>query len=81
MVATKIDGTAIAKQIRERLRAEIGQIKETNPRFRPSLKIIQGSFVLPETRVLSVCANCGFAVGDRSDSCKLPRHEFPIPNR
>ncbi|KAK1750825.1 putative C-1-tetrahydrofolate synthase [Echria macrotheca] len=56
MVATKIDGTAIAKQIRERLRAEIAQIKETNPRFRPSLKIIQ--------------------VGDRSDSCKLPRPTY-----
>jgi len=43
MAATKIDGTAIAKKIRERLRAEIAQVKETNPRFRPSLKIIQGS--------------------------------------
>jgi methylenetetrahydrofolate dehydrogenase (NADP+)/methenyltetrahydrofolate cyclohydrolase/formyltetrahydrofolate synthetase len=44
MAATKIDGTAIAKKIRERLRAEIAQVKETNPRFSPSLKIIQGSY-------------------------------------
>jgi len=42
MAATKIDGTAVAKKIREKLRAEIAQIKEINPRFRPSLKIIQG---------------------------------------
>jgi methylenetetrahydrofolate dehydrogenase (NADP+)/methenyltetrahydrofolate cyclohydrolase/formyltetrahydrofolate synthetase len=41
MAATKIDGTAIAKKIRERLRAEIADIKQTNPRFTPSLKIIQ----------------------------------------
>ncbi|KAK1828139.1 C-1-tetrahydrofolate synthase, cytoplasmic [Podospora conica] len=41
MAATKIDGTAIAKKIRERLRSEIAQVRETNPRFRPSLKIIQ----------------------------------------
>ncbi|KAK5661676.1 hypothetical protein OQA88_9776 [Cercophora sp. LCS_1] len=41
MAATKIDGTATAKKIRERLRIEIAEIKETNPRFRPSLKIIQ----------------------------------------
>jgi 5,10-methylene-tetrahydrofolate dehydrogenase/methenyl tetrahydrofolate cyclohydrolase len=44
MAATKIDGTAIAKKIRERLRTEIADVKETNPRFRPSLKIIQGDY-------------------------------------
>jgi hypothetical protein len=42
MTATKIDGTAVAKQIRERLRAEIVETQKTNPRYRPSLKIIQG---------------------------------------
>ncbi|KAK0644520.1 formate--tetrahydrofolate ligase-domain-containing protein [Cercophora newfieldiana] len=41
MAATKIDGTAIAKKIREQLRAEIAEVKQTNPRFTPSLKIIQ----------------------------------------
>jgi methylenetetrahydrofolate dehydrogenase (NADP+)/methenyltetrahydrofolate cyclohydrolase/formyltetrahydrofolate synthetase len=41
MVGTKIDGTAIAKKIRERLHAEIKQAQETNPRFKPSLKILQ----------------------------------------
>lgn len=44
MAATKIDGTAIAKKIRERLRSEIAQVRDTNPRFRPSLKIIQGVY-------------------------------------
>ena len=43
MTATKIDGTAIAKAIRERLHAEIEKTQKTNPRYKPSLKIIQGS--------------------------------------
>ena len=41
MAATKIDGTAIAKSIRERINADIKKTQETNPRYRPSLKIIQ----------------------------------------
>lgn len=41
MVGTKIDGTAIAKRIRDRLHAEIEQTQRTNPRFKPSLKILQ----------------------------------------
>ena len=42
MTATKIDGTAIAKKIRERLHAEIESTQKVNPRYKPSLKIIQG---------------------------------------
>jgi methylenetetrahydrofolate dehydrogenase (NADP+)/methenyltetrahydrofolate cyclohydrolase/formyltetrahydrofolate synthetase len=42
MTATKIDGTAIAKKIRERLHSEIEKTQKINPRFKPSLKIIQG---------------------------------------
>ncbi|KYK60675.1 C-1-tetrahydrofolate synthase [Drechmeria coniospora] len=42
MVATKLDGTAIAKSIRERIGAEIIEKQKRNPRYRPSLKIIQG---------------------------------------
>ena len=42
MTAKKIDGTAIAKSIRERLQSEIQNTQKTNPRFKPSLKIIQG---------------------------------------
>ncbi|KAJ8060053.1 hypothetical protein OCU04_011663 [Sclerotinia nivalis] len=41
MTATKIDGTAIAKKIREEIHAEIDDAQKTNPRFKPSLKIIQ----------------------------------------
>lgn len=44
MAATKIDGTAIAKSIREGLKAEIEQIQQTNPRFKPSLTIFQSEF-------------------------------------
>jgi hypothetical protein len=42
MVASKIDGTAIAKGIRETLQREIAEKQKVNPRYRPSLKIIQG---------------------------------------
>jgi hypothetical protein len=42
MTATKIDGTAIAKNIRERLGEQIKSRQESNPRYRPSLKIVQG---------------------------------------
>jgi len=41
MAGTKIDGTAIAKSIREKLHAQIQEAQKTNPRFKPSLKIIQ----------------------------------------
>ena len=43
-MATKIDGTAIAKNIRAGLKAEIEQIQQANPRFKPSLVIFQGTF-------------------------------------
>lgn len=45
MTGTKIDGTAIAKGIRERLSAQIKKTQETNSRYRPSLVIIQGMHV------------------------------------
>lgn len=41
MTATKIDGTAIAKKIRDKLHAEIQSTQKINPRYKPSLKIIQ----------------------------------------
>ncbi|KAK0389688.1 hypothetical protein NLU13_3261 [Sarocladium strictum] len=41
MVATKLDGTAIAKGIRARLGAEIAEKQKLNPRYKPSLKILQ----------------------------------------
>jgi hypothetical protein len=42
MAALKLDGTAIAKGIREKLHAEIAEKQKANPRYQPSLKIIQG---------------------------------------
>jgi methylenetetrahydrofolate dehydrogenase (NADP+) / methenyltetrahydrofolate cyclohydrolase / formyltetrahydrofolate synthetase len=36
-----IDGTAIARSIRERIHAQIQEAKKLNPRYKPSLKIIQ----------------------------------------
>lgn len=42
MTATKIDGTAIAKQIREKIHTDIENAQKINPRYKPSLKIIQG---------------------------------------
>lgn len=44
MVANKLDGTAIAKSIRERLGSEIAEKQKINPRYKPVLKIIQGEF-------------------------------------
>ena len=41
MAAEKIDGTAIAKSIREKINAEIKKTQETNPRYKPSLTIVQ----------------------------------------
>ena len=41
MAAEKIDGTAIAKRIRERITSEIQKAQEKNPRYKPSLTIVQ----------------------------------------
>ena len=41
MAAIKIDGNAIAKAIRERISADIKESQVTNPRYKPSLTIIQ----------------------------------------
>ncbi|KAL1875357.1 tetrahydrofolate synthase [Diaporthe australafricana] len=45
MTAQKIDGTAIAKSIRARLHSEIQERKTANPKYIPSLKIIQATYV------------------------------------
>lgn len=45
MTATHLDGTAIAKGIRERIGEEIAAKQKLNPRYKPSLKIIQGEFL------------------------------------
>lgn len=42
MTAIKLDGTAIAKSIREKLAAEIVEKQKVNPQYQPCLKIIQG---------------------------------------
>ena len=41
MVATKIDGTAIAKDIRQRIHTQIKEFQAVNDKFNPSLAIIQ----------------------------------------
>jgi methylenetetrahydrofolate dehydrogenase (NADP+)/methenyltetrahydrofolate cyclohydrolase/formyltetrahydrofolate synthetase len=48
MTATKIDGTAIARSIRERLGEQIKKRQESNARYKPSLKIVQGESVSHE---------------------------------
>lgn len=42
MTGTKIDGNAIAKDIREKLKNEIADLQAKNPRFKPNLVIYQG---------------------------------------
>ncbi|KAJ5357558.1 Formate-tetrahydrofolate ligase FTHFS [Penicillium brevicompactum] len=44
-MAAKIDGTAIAKSIRQGLKTEIEHVQVTNPRFKPNLVIFQGTYV------------------------------------
>jgi len=51
MAASKIDGTAIAKAIRERLHTEIETTQKNNPRYKPCLKIIQGISLAPTTLI------------------------------
>lgn len=41
-MASRIDGTAIAKSIREGLKSEIEKAQASNPRFKPNLVIFQG---------------------------------------
>lgn len=41
MAAERIDGTAIARKTRERINADIKKTQETNPRYKPSLTIVQ----------------------------------------
>ena len=41
MAAERIDGTAIAKKIREGIHDDIKKIQQTNPRYKPSLVIVQ----------------------------------------
>jgi methylenetetrahydrofolate dehydrogenase (NADP+)/methenyltetrahydrofolate cyclohydrolase/formyltetrahydrofolate synthetase len=41
MPAQKIDGTAIAKSIRERINKDIAEKQALNPRYKPSLVIVQ----------------------------------------
>lgn len=42
MAGMKIDGTAIAKKIRDRLKNTINEMREMEPTFSPTLTIIQG---------------------------------------
>lgn len=46
MAAARIDGTAIARSIREGLKDEIVKIQQSNPRFKPSLVIFQGAYYI-----------------------------------
>jgi methylenetetrahydrofolate dehydrogenase (NADP+)/methenyltetrahydrofolate cyclohydrolase/formyltetrahydrofolate synthetase len=72
MGATKIDGTAIAKSIREGLKAEIAKIQESNPRFKPSLVIFQGTFSqTSSTRLGGGTDIASILVGNRSDSSEF----------
>lgn len=51
MTGSKIDGTAIAKDIREKLKNEIAELQTKNPRFKPNLIIYQG--------MSDICGYCG----------------------
>lgn len=63
MGAVKIDGTAIAKRIRESLHAEILEKKKINARYSPSLKIIQGMLTYIHRVAMKFADNLGFCSG------------------
>jgi methylenetetrahydrofolate dehydrogenase (NADP+)/methenyltetrahydrofolate cyclohydrolase/formyltetrahydrofolate synthetase len=42
-MAQRIDGTAVAKAIREKINADIHRKQETAPKYKPSLVIVQGT--------------------------------------
>lgn len=63
MAAQKIDGTAIAKNIRERLHEEIEATRKSNPRYRPCLKIIQVGDVPESTGYVNMKLKAAKEVG------------------
>lgn len=75
MAARKLDGNAIARNIRERIGAQIADKQKANPRYKPCLKIIQGSPFACMRPLLVELTESLLLVGDRSDSC-LSRHEL-----
>lgn len=71
MAGTKIDGNAIAKGIREKLNAQIKETQKVNPRYRPSLHIIQGTYLKLQCSLSNCALTRNFPVGDRSDSSRF----------
>ncbi|KAJ9156564.1 Formate-tetrahydrofolate ligase [Pleurostoma richardsiae] len=72
MAATKIDGTGIAKKIRERLHAEISEKQKTNPRFQPSLTIIQVGDRPDSTTYVRMKSKAAQEAGIRCDLLHFP---------
>ncbi|KAF5022130.1 hypothetical protein F66182_5814, partial [Fusarium sp. NRRL 66182] len=59
MTATKLDGNAVAKSIREKLCAEVAEKQKINPRFKPCLKILQGMSPSHNLYFLKAAAEAG----------------------
>ncbi|KAF2163693.1 hypothetical protein M409DRAFT_68291 [Zasmidium cellare ATCC 36951] len=75
MTATKIDGTAVAKSYRERIAREIAEKQAKNPRYKPSLVIIQvGDRTDSSTYVRMKLKACEEANID----CKLEKYDESI---
>ena len=77
-MAAKIDGTAIAKSIRQGLKTEIEHVQVTNPRFKPNLVIFQGTQdPLPGRwrHDRSRLTHQFYLVGNRSDSSWLTKRK------
>lgn len=69
MAAQKIDGTALAKRIRDGLNETIRQKQEQNHRYKPSLVILQGESIF---RIANTGPQAKHSiVGDDSASSKL----------
>ncbi|KAL5604237.1 hypothetical protein BROUX41_002217 [Berkeleyomyces rouxiae] len=71
-MATKIDGTAIAKSIREGLVVEIQKAQQSNPRFLPSLSIIQVGDRSDSTTYVRMKLKAAAEASIKCDLIKLP---------
>ncbi|EFX04398.1 c1 tetrahydrofolate ligase [Grosmannia clavigera kw1407] len=72
MAAVKLDGTAIAKSIREALRTEIAVKQKANPFFQPSLKIIQVADRSDSTTYVRMKLKAAEEAGIKCDLIHLP---------
>ncbi|KAK5117021.1 hypothetical protein LTR62_006742 [Meristemomyces frigidus] len=77
MTATKIDGTAIARSMRERISSEIAEKQAKNPRYQPGLVIIQVGDRSDSSTYVRMKLK---AAEEANINCKLEKYDEDISN-